>query len=54
MSDEERLAKLQKKPENHKEKEKRMREKLGELNKTFKDIKQKERAEDKKMSATIL
>ena len=43
-----------KKKENHKEKEKRIWEKLGELNKTFKDIKQRERVEDKKMSATIL
>ena len=54
VSDEERLAKLQKKTADNKEKEKQMWEKLGELNKKFKDIKKHERAEDKKMSATIV
>ena len=54
VSDEERLAKLQKKTAHNKEKEKQMWEKLGELNKKFKDIKKHERAEDKKMSATIV
>ena len=54
VSDEERLAKLQKKTADNKEKEKQMWEKLGELNKKFKDIKKHERVEDKKMSATIV
>ena len=48
------MAKLQKKTADNKEKEKQMWEKLGELNKKFKDIKKHERAEDKKMSATIV
>ena len=39
VSDEERLIKLQKKTADNKEKEKQMWEKLGELNKKFKDIK---------------
>ena len=50
----ERQAKLQKKAENKKEKEKAMWKKLDELNKGFKDIKEKERAEEKKMSTTII
>ena len=54
VSDEERLAKLQKKTVDNKEKEKQMWEKLGELNKKFKDIKKHERAGEKKMSATIV
>ena len=47
------MIKLQKKTANNKE-EKQMWEKLGELNKKFKDIKKHERAEDRKMSATIV
>ena len=54
VSDEERLAKLQKKTVDNIEKEKQMWEKLGELNKKFKDIKKHERAGEKKMSATIV
>ena len=54
VDDAERQAKLQKKAENKKEKEKTMWKKLDELNKRFKDIKEKERAEEKKMSATII
>ena len=54
VDDAERQAKLQKKAENKKEKEKAMWKKLDELNKGFKDIKKKERAEEKKMSTTII
>ena len=54
VDDAERQAKLQKKAENKKEKEKAMWKKLDELNKGFKDIKEKERAEEKKMSTTII
>ena len=54
VDDAERQAKLQKKAENKKEKEKAMWKKLDELNKRFKDNKDKERAEEKKMSATII
>ena len=54
VSDEDRLAKLQKKTVDNKEKEKQMWEKLDELNKKFKDIKKHERAGEKKMSATIV
>ena len=54
VTEEERLAKLQKKTADNKEKEKQMWEKLGELNKKFKDIKKHERVEDKKISATIV
>ena len=45
---------FKKKAENKKEKEKAMWKKLDELNKGFKDIKEKERAEEKKMSTTII
>ena len=54
FSDEERLVNLQKKTVENKEKEKQMWEKLGELNKKFKNIKKHEEAKDKKMSATIV
>ena len=54
VSDEERIAKLQRKTVENREKEKEMWEKLDKLNKQFKDIKQHERAEEKKMSSTIL
>ena len=54
VSDEERLIKLQKKTANNKEKEKQTWKKLGELNKKFKEIQKHERAEDRKMSATIV
>ena len=55
ISDEERLAKIQKKKtENNKEKEKVMWEKLDSLKKKFKDIKKHERAGEKKISATIV
>ena len=45
---------FKKKAENKKEKEKAMWKKLDELNKRFKDIKEKEKVEEKKMSATII
>ena len=48
ISDEERLAKIKKKTENNKEKEKAMWKKLVELNKKFKNIKKHERAGEKK------
>ena len=54
VSDEERLIKLQKKTANNKEKEKQMWKKLGELNKKIKEIQKHERAEERKMSATIV
>ena len=54
VSDEERLAKLQKQTVYNKGKEKQMWEKLGKLNKKFKDIKKHEHAGEKKMSATIV
>ena len=54
VDDAERLAKLQKKAENKKEKEKAMWKKPDELNKRFKDIKEEEGAEEKEMSATII
>ena len=54
VSNEEQLAKLQKKTVDNKEKEKQMWEKLGELNKKIKDLKKHERAGEKKMSATIV
>ena len=54
VDDAESQVKLQKKAENKKEKEKAIWKKLDELNRRFKEIKEKERAEDKKMSATII
>ena len=54
VSEEERLIKLQKKTADNKEKEKQIWEKLGELNKKFKEIKKHECAEDRKVSATIV
>ena len=48
------MIKLQKETANHKVKEKQMWEKLGKLNRKFKDIKKHKRAEDRKMSATIV
>ena len=54
VDDNERLEKLQKKTQNSNEKEKTMWKKLDELNKILKNIKAQERAEEKKMSATII
>ena len=53
-TEEEKAAKLAKKLEEDKIKEKVTREKLTELNAKFKQIKQFEKQEEKKMSATIL
>ena len=52
VSNEEKIAKLQRKTVENWQKEKEMWEKLDKLKKQFKDIKQHERAEENKMSST--